>query len=82
MGISIAADVSGPYPRPLGIELVCDGDHGLFGQPSRMFHGISYPAAHSLAMRLGWLERNGDDGRSFLCPECSGKKPEKCETFP
>lgn len=33
-----------------------------------------FTACHAAAMALGWLERNGPQGRLWLCPACSGKK--------
>ena len=73
MGLIITG-ANGTIPRQITLRLECD-------QPTEMFcrgfadfiHTDGFVAAHSAAMRAGWLERHTDSGRVWLCPECSGK---------
>lgn len=82
MGMAIyAEDEAGAPPVRTALELRCDGEHhGLF-EDYRLFPQVflqgDYVANHSAAMRAGWLERQGNGGRLWLCPNCSGKLPEK-----
>jgi hypothetical protein len=72
MGIAIMSDESAPIPRPVVISFQCDGAPACDGYFTRV---TNYPSAYSQAMRAGWLERRGADGRRlFLCPKCSGKR--------
>src|SRR5258708_37799611 len=63
-----------PYPRPVVLELTCDGEHGLF-EPTRQtfWHAAGFIAQHTAAMRAGWLERVIDGERHWFGPCCSGK---------
>lgn len=69
MGIKISGE---PFAVPT-LELTCDGDHGLFPAVARFHHGDGFIGEHRLAMAAGWLERQGSQGRLWLCPECSRK---------
>ena len=78
MGISIthsmplAPDRAGRLP--IQVELDCDDRSKMFCHGHKIFSDPNgYIGAHTLAMLAGWLERNGPQGRIWLCPECSGK---------
>lgn len=75
MGLRILCpDESAPFPRPVVLELTCDGDHGLFPPtPKRFEHRDGFVGEHADAMASGWLERQAPRGRIFLGPCCSGK---------
>ena len=72
MGLTIAADERAPVPRPVWLELVCDGDCGLFRQQCRYDLG-DYVKNMTQAKADGWRETEDYRGRIFLCPQCSGK---------
>ncbi len=76
MGLRIfCTDEAAPYPRPVVLELVCDGDHGLFTPEAVLFdEADGFIAQHTTAMRAGWLETHDARGRIFLGPCCSGKR--------
>lgn len=68
-----AVDALAPVPRRTILELRCDVVHGLFPPPVAIFNQGGFVENHAAAMRAGWLERQGSQGRLWLCPECSGK---------
>lgn len=72
MGISIRAlNPDGPPPRGTEVTLTCDNGTCTGAD---VFE-LQYIGAHGAAMILGWLERSGPQGRLWLCPACSGKRP-------
>lgn len=75
MGLTISWNESEPIPRATTLTLVCDAEVGLMFSPARaVFRLPGFVENYSAAMRAGWLERHGPQGRTFLCPDCSGKK--------
>lgn len=77
MGLRIfCPDETAPLPRPVVLELACDGDHGMFGPPAPVrFEQDDFVKQHAAAMRAGWLETHDASGPIFLGPCCSGKRP-------
>lgn len=75
MGVRLfCADEKLPIPRPVTLELTCDGEHGLFPPDPQRFDGAGgFIAHHAAAMRAGWLERHDTGERQWLGPCCSGK---------
>ena len=82
MGMTIVVDERAPIPRPVKLELVCDGTHQ--GAQGTLFaleveawtfnHG-DYVKNHHAAMKAGWKETYSARGvRIWLCPACSGKE--------
>ncbi|MHB8272704.1 hypothetical protein [Bradyrhizobium sp.] len=77
MGVIIsAADRPTSYGIvPVLLRLECDARTGFFCRGRENFeHPDGYIGAHADAMAAGWLERNGPQGRIWLCGACSGKK--------
>lgn len=76
MGLRIfCPDDTVPVPRPVFMELICDGDdHGLL--PAEMvFREGGVIEQLGAAMRAGWKETyTGDGEKRWLGPCCSGKK--------
>jgi hypothetical protein len=74
MGLRIfAEDPAGPLLRKTLLELVCDGDHGLFPATRARFEQENYVAQRSAATRLGWragapLTKGGMRVRGPCCP--------------
>ena len=80
MGLSLDCYGAGPFPRPVTLTLVCDGDHGLFAaldpilsERQSFNHPDGFIGSYGEAMRVGWKESRRDGARIFLCPNCSGK---------
>lgn len=74
MTIAVAAHETGPYPRSVTVTLSCDSAVDIFCRGFEDFTSQDgFVGAHSLAMTKGWLERQGPQGRIWLCPACSGK---------
>lgn len=72
--MSIAVHEAGPYPRPITVTLSCDAAADMFCEGHEVFLSVDgYIGCHAAAMRAGWLERQGPQGRQWLCPQCSGK---------
>ena len=68
MGISLT------YTDQFRMTLECDASTGMFCCGSESFdHSDGYIGTHAAAMSKGWVERQGSQGRLWLCPECSGK---------
>ena len=66
-------DPAAPPPRPVVLELSCDGDHVA---PVRArFEQDGFIAQYAAAMKAGWLDRQ----ETVFCPECSGKSNERAE---
>jgi hypothetical protein len=56
------------------VTLVCDAASGMFCRGFESFeHPDGFVGAHSAAIAKGWLDRQASQGRTWLCPECSGK---------
>lgn len=73
MSISISAEDIG-LPRRIIVTLECEDMAGFFCRGSETFQDEGgYIAIHSKAMAAGWLERQSDQGRQWVCPACSGK---------
>jgi hypothetical protein len=82
MGIKIEA----LYDRPPGddgaklvdikVTLICEGGHVpnllCIGNAEFIYPG-GFIEAHHEAIKAGWLERETENGRTWVCPECSGK---------
>lgn len=66
-------DESAACPRPVVLELRCDGDHGLFPAPAARFERDGYIAQRAAATRDGWAI----GGEVILCPECSRSRKQK-----
>lgn len=75
MGIEIRALPGVPViPLPVEVSLECDDARALFCLDVAVFTSPQgYVGCHTDAMKAGWLERAGPNGRMWLCPECSGK---------
>jgi hypothetical protein len=74
MTISIYA-VDGPIPRQITVAMECEAATEFFCRGVEAFtHPDGYIGAHSAAMTAGWLERQTDQGRAWICPRCSGKR--------
>jgi hypothetical protein len=79
MGIIIRSSVaehplSRPFPLPVAVDLECDEASEFFCRGIETFTSEEgFVGAHAAAMKAGWLERNGPNGRMWLCPRCSGK---------
>jgi hypothetical protein len=77
MGICIEAAGDIDFrPTPLGVivTLECDAVTEFFCRGfDRFDHPDGFVGAHAQAMKAGWLERQTDKGRTWLCPACSGK---------
>lgn len=76
MGITIEATkpLGHVPPIPVQVQLECDAVEEFFCRGFEVFTSDDgYIGAHHLAMTAGWLERNGPQGRVWLCPVCSGK---------
>lgn len=62
-------------PRRIIVRLECEEQGGLFCRGSQEFQDEGgYISVHGLAMFAGWLERQSDQGRQWICPACSGKR--------
>jgi hypothetical protein len=73
MGIRIfVPDEAAAIPRAVVLELTCDGDHG-FLPPAQTFAQGGFISQHDAAMRAGWKEAQGPNGRLWMGPCCSGK---------
>ena len=75
MGIDISAKNNDPHIGEVVIVLTCDsGEPFIFCRGSESFeHPEGFIAIHGEAIKAGWLERQGPQGRTWLCPACSGK---------
>jgi hypothetical protein len=76
MGISIEVDAIVPVDSPerLVMTLECEDTSDIFCRGFEKFsHADGYIAMHRQAMDAGWLERQTDQGRAWVCPRCSGK---------
>lgn len=76
MGLSYTTIVMAgdPFPWPTKLILECDSAMEFFCRGVEEFKSPDgFIGGHAAAMRQGWLERNGPDGRIWLCPACSGK---------
>ena len=72
MTMRIECDDTAPIPRPTELVLTCDGDsHGLFGTVEMRYACGGYAENMQAAKRDGWLERQDQRGRLFLCPACA-----------
>lgn len=73
MGLRIFCNERKPIPRPVRLELACDGKNCSAVDLFKRYNHIANWAA---AMKAGWLERyiGKRPYRIFLCPKCSGKK--------
>lgn len=72
--MAIAAHENGPYPRTITVTLSCDSSTDIFCRGFEDFTSPDgYIGCHSMAISKGWLERQGPQGRQWLCPQCSGK---------
>ena len=70
MGISIEAVAD----EQIEVTLECDARTAFFCRGFEHFrHPDGYIGIHAEAMTQGWLERQGPQGRIWLCPVCSGK---------
>jgi hypothetical protein len=65
--MAIYADETKPVPRPIFIMVACDGDHGLFGAPSKTFP-VEQVHPRDPPIKSGW--KITPDGEA-LCPECA-----------
>jgi hypothetical protein len=76
MGIQIhAPDENAPPPKGTVLVLTCDAEtDGLFPPARAVFKQDGFIEQHAAAMAAGWLERVTDNGRVFLCPDCSKKR--------
>lgn len=75
MGIEITAR-DNMVPTSIVVTLECDAATEMFCHGFQTFeHPDGFVGAHRDAMAKGWLERHGPHGRTWLCPECSGKAP-------
>jgi hypothetical protein len=76
MGIAIeVASFPVTVPYPLKITLECDARLTLLCRGAEIFSGIGgFQHMNHEAMRTGWMESNVSNGRSWICPECSGKR--------
>lgn len=54
------------------VNLICDAEGCGWNEYFTRLDG--YVGVHNAVMSMGWLERNGPQGRLWLCPRCSGKK--------
>jgi len=62
------------FPRPVVLELRCDGDaHGMFPGRQVFDDPNGFIAQHSSAIASGWTERQGAQGRLWIGPCCTGK---------
>ena len=75
MAIQLEVDViTTAEPARLVMTLECEAVEDLLCRGFEKFtHPDGYIAMHRQAMDAGWLERQTDQGRSWVCPRCSGK---------
>lgn len=80
MTLRIFSDETVPSPRPITLELGCDGDHGLFPAPTFTRTAMLMLPSRQEATDVGWLI--GSAG-AVLCPECRAArpKPNRAETL-
>ena len=78
MGLRLfCPDEGAPIPRPVTMELRCDGSH-MAGAPFQRFDADGFIAQYAAAMCSGWKET---EEKVFLCPSCSGKVSAQGELF-
>jgi hypothetical protein len=71
MGIAIMA---AEQPPGITLRLECDEATDIFCRGFSVYERQpGYIEAHVIAMAEGWLERQSDQGRRWICPRCSGK---------
>lgn len=69
-----AVDEAAPVPRQIMVQFSCDSPADLLCGERQIFrHAGGYIGCQLEAMKAGWLERHTDNGRIWLCPNCSGK---------
>lgn len=74
MGISLEVATHNEMPYRIEMTLECEAASQMFCRGFEKFsEPDGYIACHSAAMRAGWLERQTDQGRAWVCPTCSGK---------
>ena len=75
MGIDISAERDDPHIGQVVVVLTCDyPEPGIFCARSQRFtNSGGFISIHGDAMRAGWLERQAPQGRTWICPDCSGK---------
>jgi hypothetical protein len=67
-------DEAAPFPRPVILELACDGAaHGMFPDHQTFADPDGFIAQHSAAIASGWTERQGPQGRTWIGRCCTGK---------
>lgn len=76
MTISISAEAAigreMSFPRRITVTLECESMADIFCRGSEQFQDAGgYVAIHGKAMDAGWLERQSDQGRQWVCPRCS-----------
>ena len=77
MGITIGRLPEEFIESPVVLQLDCDARSSELCCGAEVFlHPDGYIGQHRLAMEAGWLDRAGPNGRMWLCPKCSGKKPD------
>jgi hypothetical protein len=71
MGMSI----EGAVGETVKLHLFCDEPHEIRSTTEEVFfHVDGFIEEHRMAMKAGWLERDGSSrGRVWICPRCSGK---------
>jgi hypothetical protein len=76
MGIIISAkEQFGGIQVGIVVELGCDDMTAFFCRGFQRFESTEgFVGCHTAAMAEGWLERQGSQGRIWVCPACSGKK--------